>query len=54
MMSDAMAKVAVTDEYKKFLVDQYAAADSFIPADRAAAYLQTQVEDMRAALAKKA
>jgi len=53
LLSDAMAKAAATDEYKKFLQDQYAAADSFIPADRAAAYLQTQVDDMRTALAKK-
>lgn len=53
LLSDAMAKVAATDEYKKFLHDQYAAADSFIPADKAGAYLQQQVEDMRAALAKK-
>ena len=53
MLSDAMAKVAATDEYKKFLQDQYAAADSFIPADKANAYLQQQVDDMRAALGKK-
>ena len=53
LLSDAMAKVAATDAYKKFLHDQYAADDSFIPADRAGAYLQQQVEDMRAALAKK-
>ena len=53
LLSDAMAKVAATDEYKKFLHDQYAADDSFIPADRAGAYLQQQVEDMRTALAKK-
>ena len=53
LLSDAMAKVAATDEYKKFLQEQYSANDSFIPADRAAAYLQTQVDDMRTALAKK-
>ena len=53
LLSDAMAKVAATEEYRKFLHDQYAADDSFIPADRAAAYLRQQVEDMRAALAKK-
>lgn len=52
-LSDAMAKVAATDEYKKFLKDQYAAEDSFIPADRAGQYLQVQVDDMRAALARK-
>lgn len=53
LLSDAMAKAAATDEYRKFLHDQYAADDSFIPADRAGAYLQQQVEDMRTALAKK-
>jgi tripartite-type tricarboxylate transporter receptor subunit TctC len=53
LLSDAMAKVAVTDEYKKFLHDQYSADDSFIPADRAGAYLQAQVDDMRAALTRK-
>jgi len=53
ILSDAMAKVAATDEYKKFLRDQYSAPDSFIPADRAGPYLQQQVDDMRTALAKK-
>ena len=51
VLSDAMAKVASTDEYRKFLQEQYAATDSFVPADRAGAYLQAQVEDMRTALA---
>lgn len=53
LLSDAMAKVAATDEFKKFLHDQFAAVDSFIPADKAGAYLAQQVEDMRTALAKK-
>jgi tripartite-type tricarboxylate transporter receptor subunit TctC len=52
LLSDTMAKVAATDEYKKFLQEQYAAVDSFIPADKAGPYLQQQVEDMRAALKK--
>ena len=52
-LHQAMAKVAATDEYKKFLQEQYSAIDSFIPADRAGAYLEAQVQDMRAALAKK-
>ncbi|MGE5095847.1 MAG: Bug family tripartite tricarboxylate transporter substrate binding protein [Betaproteobacteria bacterium] len=54
LLSDAMAKVAATDEYRKFLHDQYAAEDSFIPAARAQAYLEQQLADMRAALANKA
>ncbi len=53
LLSDAMAKVAATDEYKKFLKENFSADDSFIPADRAGAYLQQQVDDMRAALVKK-
>jgi tripartite-type tricarboxylate transporter receptor subunit TctC len=50
-LSDAMAKVAATDEYKKFLEEQYAAADSFVPADKAVAFLQAQLADMKAAMA---
>ncbi|HSN21359.1 MAG TPA: tripartite tricarboxylate transporter substrate binding protein [Usitatibacter sp.] len=53
MMSDAMAKVAATDEYKKFLEAQYAADDSFIAADKAGAFLQQQLADMKAAIGKK-
>lgn len=53
MLSDMMAKVAATDEYKKFLEEQYASADSFIPADKAVAYMQTQLSDMKAAMVKK-
>jgi tripartite-type tricarboxylate transporter receptor subunit TctC len=52
LLSDTMAKVAATDEYRKFLQDQYAATDSFVAADKAGAYLQQQVEDMRTALKK--
>jgi tripartite-type tricarboxylate transporter receptor subunit TctC len=53
MLSDAMAKVAATDEYRKFLEEQYAASDSFIPADRAQSFMQAQLADMKAALVKK-
>ncbi len=52
-LSDAMARVAATDEYKKFLAEQYAASDSFVPADQAVAFLQAQLADMKAAMAKK-
>jgi tripartite-type tricarboxylate transporter receptor subunit TctC len=53
LLSDAMAKVAATDEYRKFLEEQYAASDSFLPADRAQAFMQAQLADMKAAIAKK-
>jgi tripartite-type tricarboxylate transporter receptor subunit TctC len=51
VLSDAMAKVAAEPEYKKFLEEQFAAKDSFIPADKAEAFLQVQLADMQAAQA---
>ena len=53
MLSDMMAKVCATDEYRKFLEEQYASADSFIPADKAVAFMQAQLADMKAAMVKK-
>jgi len=53
MLSDMLAKVAATDEYKHFLEEQYASADSFIPADKAVAFMQAQLADMKAAMVKK-
>ncbi|HSQ81553.1 MAG TPA: tripartite tricarboxylate transporter substrate binding protein [Casimicrobiaceae bacterium] len=53
MLSDAMAKVAAEPEYKKFLDEQFAAKDSFIPADKAEAFLQAQLADMKASMVKK-
>ena len=52
LLSDAMAKVAAEPEFQKFLHEQYAAADSFVPAGEAGAFLQTQLADMKAAKAK--
>ena len=53
MLSDAMAKVCATDEYRKFLEEQFAASDSFVPADKAQAFMQAQLADMKAAMANK-
>jgi tripartite-type tricarboxylate transporter receptor subunit TctC len=50
-LSDAMAKVAAHPEYKAFLEEQYAAKNSYIPADKAEAYFRTQLADMKAAQA---
>ncbi len=46
-LSDALSKVAASPEYKKFLEDQYGAADSFEPADKASAFVKEQLDDMK-------
>ena len=51
VLSDALAKCVATDEYKKFLEDQYADPHSFIPADKAGAFMQQQLADMKSAQA---
>jgi tripartite-type tricarboxylate transporter receptor subunit TctC len=50
-ISDALAKVAATPEYKKFLEDQYGFEDSFVDASKAPAYVQQQLDDMKKTLA---
>lgn len=52
-LSDALQKVAASDEYKQFLQAQYAKEDSFVPADKAAAFIQSQLDDMKNVTAKK-
>lgn len=49
VLSEAMAKVAASAEYKKFLEDQYASPDSFMPAAAAGPFIQAQLEEMKAA-----
>jgi tripartite-type tricarboxylate transporter receptor subunit TctC len=48
-MSDALSKIAVTDEFKAFLKDSYADPASFVPADKSAGFLKQQLEDMKKA-----
>ena len=48
-----MEKAAATPEYRKFLEENFAAKDSFLPADKAEAYLAAQVGDMKATMAQK-
>jgi tripartite-type tricarboxylate transporter receptor subunit TctC len=48
-LSDALAKVAASDEYKAFLAEQFADEKSFLPADAAAPFLKEQLEQMKAA-----
>ena len=51
VLSDALAKVAETPDYKKFLKDQFADEDSFVEASQAAAYVKGQLDDMKKAMA---
>ena len=50
VLSEALAKVAATPEYKQFLTDQFAAEDSFLPAERAGAFMKEQLDDMKSAM----
>jgi len=52
-VSSALAKVAATDDYKKWLADQYADADSFVPAATTAAFMKEQLDIMRRYAPKK-
>jgi tripartite-type tricarboxylate transporter receptor subunit TctC len=50
-LSDALAKIAASAEYKKFLNDQYAAENSFIDTSKATKFVADQLEDMKKAMA---
>jgi len=50
-LSDALAKVAASPEYKKFLEEQYGFEDSFVDASKAPAYVKEQLDDMKKTLA---
>lgn len=53
VISDALAKAAATDDYKAYLVDQYADPASFIPAAGALAFLKSELGKMRQFAIKK-
>lgn len=46
-LSDALAKIAASPEYKKFLQDQYGAPDSFEDSTKASAFVEQQLDDMK-------
>lgn len=46
-VSAALAKAAATDDYKQWLKDQYADANSFVPASKAVAFMKGQLDIMR-------
>lgn len=52
-VSDALAKVAASDDYKAWLKDQFAEADSFVPADKATAFMNGELDSMRKYAPKK-
>lgn len=48
-LSEALTKIAATDEYKTFLKDSYADPNSFLPAESCKDFLAQQLEDMKKA-----
>jgi tripartite-type tricarboxylate transporter receptor subunit TctC len=50
-LSDALAKVYASAEYKKFLEEQYADPNSFEDASKAPAFVNEQLEDMKKTMA---
>jgi tripartite-type tricarboxylate transporter receptor subunit TctC len=50
-LSDALAKVYASPEYKKFLEEQYADPNSFEDATKASAFVNEQLEDMKKTMA---
>jgi len=50
-LSDTLAKVAEMPEYKKFLHDQYGAADSFVDYTKATKFIDEQLDDMKKTMA---
>jgi len=53
VISDALAKAAASQDYKDYLADQYADANSFVPAERARAFLEKELQSMRKFAIKK-
>ncbi|MNC95267.1 hypothetical protein D3C83_123460 [compost metagenome] len=53
VISDALAKAAATQEFKDYLADQYADATSFVPADKARAFLEKELASMKKFAIKK-
>ena len=52
-VSDALAKIAKSDDYRAWLKDQYAEEDSFIPASGAAGFMKQELQTMRKYAPKK-
>jgi tripartite-type tricarboxylate transporter receptor subunit TctC len=51
-LSDTLEKVAATPEFKKFLQDQLSDPNGFVPASKATAFLQEQLDDMERVVAE--
>jgi tripartite-type tricarboxylate transporter receptor subunit TctC len=51
VIADALARAYLDPEYKDFLKQSIAAEDSFVPADKAASFMQAEFENVRKVLA---
>jgi tripartite-type tricarboxylate transporter receptor subunit TctC len=47
VLADALAKVAASDDYKAYLVDQYADPKSYLPAAEAQGFLTNELDNMK-------
>jgi len=47
VLADALAKVAASDDYKQYLVDQYADPKSYLPASEAQGFLSNELANMK-------
>ncbi len=52
-LSDVLSRIAQTDEYRKFLADQFAHSDSFKGAAEAGPFVAQQLDEMKNAMAPK-
>lgn len=52
-LASAIEKAAQSDDFKKYLADELAFADSFIPASKASAFLDSELKRIRANLPAK-
>jgi tripartite-type tricarboxylate transporter receptor subunit TctC len=53
VMAAAIEKVAKSDDFKKYLADELAFANSFVPADKTGAFFETEFNTIKSNLAKK-
>jgi tripartite-type tricarboxylate transporter receptor subunit TctC len=50
-LSETLARIAASPEYRKFLKDQFAFDNSFIDAAKATQFVKEQLDDMKKATA---
>jgi hypothetical protein len=52
-MAAAVAKAAKSEDFKKYLAEELAFANSFVPADKTAAFFEKEFDAIKSNLPKK-